>query len=82
MFISLYILDEDLLSLTKYVWCNNHVSILPIQDLKNKHFNMSAILYAIMTSCKATNFVKNEFPDPISVETKIVILCQLQAKIL
>ena len=63
---------------------NDHVSMLPIHDLKNKHFNMSAILYVIMTLCKATNFVINEFTDPenVSVDTKIVILCIPQAEIL
>ena len=44
---------------------------------------MSAILYVIMMSCKATNFVINEFSDPenASVDTKIVILCLLQGLI-
>ena len=45
---------------------------------------MSAILYFTMTSCKATNFVINEFHDleNVSVDTKIVILCLIQAEIL
>ena len=53
--------------------------MLPIQDLKNKHFNTSAILNVVMTSCKAAMFPDLKF---VSVDTKITILCVLQTEIL
>ena len=52
----------------------DHVSMLSIQDLENKHYNTSAFFIIIMTSSK---FSIIEFPDPenVSVLIKIMILC-------